>query len=276
MGLTQEEFSELRDMVFSESGIFLKPEKMYLMETRLQARLQVLNCVNTSEYIQFLKYDRSKAELEQLIDSLTTNETFFFRDDRQLATFSDEVLPEIIEKKRKSNDMKIRIWSAGCSTGEEPYTLSMLLMEKIRDITLWNIQILATDISQRVLAACRAGVYPPRSLKDTPDYYTNKYFTKIEHMYKINFAVKKLVQFSQMNLSNRGMMRSMANIDCILCRNVLIYFNDISAKKVINSFYDSLNPGGAIFLGHSESMHRLSAAFRMVKYKNSFVYKKEV
>lgn len=275
MSLTSDEFKIIRDMVYSESGIFFKEEKTYFVDTRLQSRLQTLGCGDVNEYVQFLRYDKSKAELDQLIDSLTTNETYFFRDIYQIEGFSEEVLPAILKNKSGKGNRTIRIWSAGCSTGEEPYTLSMLLLEKIKDILSWNIQIIATDISPRVLAACRTGVYPPRSLKDVPDYYKEKYFTRTDHTYKINFEVKKLVQFSQLNLNNKALARAVKNMDCIFCRNVLIYFSVDSANQVINNFYDSLNPESFLFLGHSESIHRYSAAFKMVKLNRCFVYKKE-
>ncbi|HRY30117.1 MAG TPA: protein-glutamate O-methyltransferase CheR [Elusimicrobiota bacterium] len=275
MLLTTEEFTELRDMIYAESGIYFKEEKTYFIVTRLTARMGALNCADVSEYIQYLKFDKSKAELYRLIDALTTNETFFYRDLNQIEGFATEVLPQIVKRKREMGQRTIRLWSAGCSTGEEPYTLAIILHEYLKDLICWNIQLFATDISQRVLNACRIGTYPPRSMKDVPEDIRERYFEKVDHTYKINFDIRKMVQFSMLNLSSRGLVRTMSNMDCIFCRNVLIYFNDESANQVVNSFYDNLTPGGFLFLGHAESIHRYSAAFRMVKLRSSFVYKKE-
>lgn len=181
----------------------------------------------------------------------------------------------LLEEKTRTGSRAIRIWSAGCSTGEEPYTLSMLLLEKIRNHALWDIQIVATDISRKSLEACRTAVYPPRSLKDVPNQYKEKYFTQVGNAYKVNDAVREQVQFSQLNLCSKGFMHNLTNLDCIFCRNVLIYFDDESANRVVNYFCNSLHPGGLLFLGHAEAMHRYTAAFETVKVNRCFVYKKE-
>lgn len=207
-----------------------------------------------------------------LINSLTTNETYFFREFEQLKSFAEHCLPGVLDRKTRNRD--INIWSAGCSTGEEAYTLSIILLEMLDNYNKWNINIYATDINTEVLKKAERGVYSERSVKYVPREYFAKYFTGKTEEWKVAPDVKRNVKFENVNLINNGAAKFYKNIDFIFCRNVLIYFDDNSRKRVVNSFYESLNIGGYIFLGHSESMSRISTAFTPKRRGGWIVYEK--
>ncbi|MCD6163494.1 MAG: protein-glutamate O-methyltransferase CheR [candidate division Zixibacteria bacterium] len=273
--LKTEDFINFRDFIHEKCGMFFHENKMYLIKNRLSNRMNQLGIKNFKDYFYMVKYDTSLKEFNVLMNLLTTNETSFFRNLPQITAFSDEVLPMVIKEKAKTNNKNLRIWSAGCSTGEEPFTLSMTVMEKIPNWQTYNIEIIANDISLDVLQAARKGIYHELSLRTTPKYYKDKYFTKKGSVYHINDIVKKLIQFSQINMTDSLKMSLIKNIDIIFCRNVTIYFSDEVKRKITKSFYSSLVKNGYYFIGHSESLHGISKAFKLVYLKNGLVYKKE-
>lgn len=273
--LEAQEFKYLRDLICEKTGIFFDDEKKHYLIRRLENRMKTLGYETLLDYYRFLKYDVSGKELNHLFNIITTNETYFFRNIPQLMAFKEEVLPLIISRKRKARDYELKIWSAGCSTGEEPYTLAMLLLEILPDIYQWKVQILGTDINTQVLERAKEGVYDYRSIREMPSYYTLQYFHFKDEKYFIKEKIKDMVSFATLNLVDTEHMKSLRNIDVIFCRNVLIYFSPESCKKVVNAFYESLNKGGYLFLGHSESLYRITAIFKLVKFKNSLVYMKE-
>lgn len=275
--ITDEEFKLLREFIYNLTGIYIADNRKYLLETRLVNRLRELGLNSFSEYYYFLKYDPEKnKELEKLYSVITTNETSFYRNEPQLKVFQDIVLPQVIEKKK--NIKKLRIWSAGCSTGEEPYTLSIILHEVLKDeIANWDIKITGNDISKDVLFAAQRGIYGEYSLRTTPDVIKQKYFEKIgTGKYKVKDNVKKYVVFKQVNLIDKFQVKLIDRSQIVFCRNVIIYFDDEAKRKVINFIYDNLEDGGYLFLGHSESLHNLSRAFVPKYYPGSIVYKKGV
>jgi chemotaxis protein methyltransferase CheR len=212
--------------------------------------------------------------MQNLLNSMTTNETYFFREDNQLKVFSDYCLPEIIQYKRRIKNNHLRIWSAGCSTGEEPYTLAILMRESCPDFLSWNIDIFATDIDTDVLKKAAEGVYKERSVRFVPPIILRKYFRPNGDNYTLDPGVKQMVQFSHLNLFDRAKTRLLHQVDFLFCRNVLIYFNDASRKVVMANFYDSLNPGGYIYLGHAESVTRISSAFNIKRLGGLIVHQK--
>ncbi len=275
MDIKTEEFNDISSLVYQRSGLFFDINKLYFVEKRLANRMSVTNCETIKDYLRLLKYDIRGTELEALIDSLTTNETYFYREMPQLMGFVEGTIPLVMEKKEKTCAKTLKIWSAACSVGCEPYTIAMLLKEHVKNIDKWHVQIIGTDISNSVLKTCRRGVYSERYLKDVPPIVKMKYFQKTEeNEWGISQEIKNMVQFSHLNLFDKMKMRSMAGFDFIFCRNALIYFDEISSKQVVSMLYDSLNKGGFIFLGHSESVARLSAAFQVMRVKNSLVYQK--
>jgi chemotaxis protein methyltransferase CheR len=269
-------FRLLRDFIHGYCGIYFDDGSKFLLERRLSRRLEQHRLKNFEEYYHLLKYDRKReAELVVLIDNLTTNETYFFRESPQLRAFSDEILPEL---RRSLADRKVlRIWSAGCSTGEEPYTIAILLLESGDWWRDWQVEILGSDINQRVLHTARKGVYKKSAHRATSPEMLAKYFAQDEKSdYRIIDRVKELVSFSSVNLLDPHKTSLISNMDVIFCRNVIIYFDREAKKKVIESFYQKLREGGYLLLGHSESLINLSNAFMLRTLKNDMVYQKPV
>ena len=272
--MSEEEFRLIRDFVYEHSGIFFDESFKFLLERRLNHRLEIHNLRSYKEYHRFLLYDSGKEEeLNTILDILTTNETYFFREKGQLKAFTEEILPEIQERKRKEGSRRIRIWSAGCSTGEEPYTLAMLVIDKGL-IPEWNVEIFANDISQRVLQVARKGIYTASSFRATDGYYKHRFFEAVDGRYRIKEEVKRLVRFGHLNLLDREKLWLVGKVDIIFCRNVIIYFNREAKKRVIENLYDRLLEGGYLLLGHSESLMGISTAFILQPLKHDIVYRK--
>ncbi len=276
--LSQEDFVAVRDFIYEKAGIWFADNKKYLIESRLTKRMNELGITSYKDYFYRVKYDTSNKEFDALMNVVTTNETSFFRNPPQLKAFSDEVLPQMLKEKseNKAGGKKIKIWSAGCSTGEEPYTLSIILMEKLKPLTSWNIEIIANDISQNVLYAARKGIYHELSLRTTEQAIKDRYFIPEGNKYRIKDEVKRLVKFNHVNLNDSRQVGSITDCDFIFCRNVMIYFSDDIKRSLIKQFYKSLRPGGYMFIGHSESLHGISKSFKLEYFKSALVYKKEI
>src|SRR5581483_12324749 len=269
---SDEVFRLLRDMVYDMAGIYFSDDSKFIVESRLQLSVKRKQFDNFRDYYYFLKYDRKKEEeLTSMIDIITIHETYFFRERQQLETFNDEIIPELVEM--ESKEKKLRIWSAGCSTGEEAYTLSMILLENPR-MKGWTIEIYGSDISQNVLQSARRGIYHDASFRSIDSYYHKKYFTKEANGYKINDQVKKNVTFLHLNLYETAKWVFMSRMNAIFCRNVIIYFDLAAKKKVVEGFYGKLNEGGYLLLGHSESLMNLSTNYALKHFKNDIVYQK--
>ncbi|MBW2304429.1 MAG: protein-glutamate O-methyltransferase CheR [Deltaproteobacteria bacterium] len=272
--ITWSDLCKVRDLIFKETGIYYESKKEDYLKARVLKRTKETGARTFQEYYHNLVFGRKDGEVLSLIEELTVNETYFFRDFPQLQGFAEVVLPIYLEKKRSAGQFTLKIWSAACSTGEEPYTLSIILREMIEDYDLWDLRIDATDIDRRVLRQARLGLYGDRSMKDTPVPYRTKYFQKTSDGWRILPSVKKCVTFEQLNLADRSIMRRKKGYDFIFCRNVLIYFNDVSRKRVVANLYDALLPGGYIFLGHSESIGRITAAFVLERMGDFLCYRK--
>jgi len=272
----QEEFVMIRDFIHEKSGIFFAENKMYLVKIRLVKRMAELDIKTYRDYFYHVKYDASMKEFRQLMNLMTTNETSFYRNEPQLLSFSDEVLSLIFEQKQNNRGSKsLKIWSAGCSTGEEPYTLAMIILEKFTSLAGWNVEIIANDISEQVLHKARQGEYSGITLRNVASGRLNRFFTKTGEAHRVNPEVKALVKFSHMNLNDPRMVSMHANFDVIFCRNVMIYFSDEVKKQLVRGFFNALAPGGYFYIGHSETLHGISKAFKLVYFKNALVYQKE-
>ncbi len=275
--IAEKEFEALRDFIYSVCGIYFPASKKYFLESRVVNRMAEAGTATAGEYIALLGNSlRGKDELKRLLNDITTNETCFFRNVSQLTALQQQFLPEIIESKGKAGFRKLRIWSAGSSSGEEAYTLAMLLLEK-RQSTLkdWIIEIIGTDINEEVLAQAREGIYAPYAVRNTPEPFRKKYFTAdAKGRFILSPEVKKMVTFSSLNLYDDNKMLFMKSFDFIFCANVLIYFDITSKSKVVQHFYNNLQPYGYFFVGQAESLHGVSEKFKAVHFPGGFVYKK--
>lgn len=270
-----EDFIKLRDYIYRKSGIFFEEKKLYYVEKRVEARMRATGFENFSAYFAWMRFDPSGKELQELLNALTVNETYFFRESPQLRCFAEEVIPEILEAKKAHNPRVIRVWSAGCSTGEEAYTLAILLEEALAGLpeaVPWEVH--ATDINTEVLEKAKRGVYGARAVREVPLPYLRKYFLEIDGEYEVLPTLKRKVSFYHLNLLDREAMRRMRDFDAIFCRNVLIYFDDASRREAALYFYEALRPGGFIFLGHSESMSRIVPIFKLRKFREAIIYQK--
>jgi chemotaxis protein methyltransferase CheR len=270
--LSEDVFRLIRDIIKEYCGLYFDDTSRYLLEKRLSRRIRNHHLNDFRDYYRFIRYDkRAEEELSAIMDVLTVNETYFFREQNQLKAFSEEILEEL--KTLNKAKSTLRIWSAGCSTGEEPYTLAMLINEKSA-FNGWDIEIHGSDINQRVLQTARRGVYRRNSFRTTEPYFLNKYFTDEDSSYRISDAVKKYVNFSYLNLLDPFKSKFLGKMDVIFCRNVLIYFDNISRRRVIENFHDRLVDGGYLLLGHAESLINISTAFTLKHLKNDMVYQK--
>ncbi len=272
--MSKEVFTEFRDFIYNLCGINFADNKIYLLEDRLSRRIEEKNFSSYEEYIYFLKYDSGKSlELKNLYDSITTNETSFYRDLPQLTAFQSGVLPLVLQNK-EPNDKVLRIWSAGCSTGEEPYTLAMMMLEAGLPLQGWSIEILASDISDQVLKSARNAVYGDYSIRNASPTVLSRYFTKAQDGYHVNPNIRRMVRFMNINLFDSDQVRSAMNIDVIFCRNVIIYFDDDSKRKVMGHFCDRLVDNGTLVLGFSETLINITRAFKPKGINKCVVYQK--
>jgi len=265
-------------MIYERSGIFFHDQKKYILENRLLRRIEDGGFDDFEKYIDFLRHDplRDK-EFSTLFDIVTTNETSFFRDATQLQAFESVVLPQIINEAEEKGYKKLRIWSAPCSTGEEPYTLAMLLLNKFPKIqdSGWDIEIHGSDISECVLNSARRGEYNDYSIRNVPPPYLDRYFTKNGNgKYNVRPEVRGMVRLSNINLFDNLKLRMFRGMNIVFCRNMLIYFDEAAKKRVIANIYDSLAPGGYLFIGHAESLFNISRAFKLVNINNILIYQK--
>ena len=270
--MSEDEFRLLRDLVYEFCGIFFQDDVRYLLEKRLASRVRAQGLQSFNDYYRLVRYSKDRGqELEQIVELLTTNETYFFREAYQLRAFSEEILTELIDRRQRQR--RLRFWSAGCSTGEEAYTIAMLVLER-EELTGWDVEIFANDISRKVIQTARRGVYGKSSFRSIDNYYLNKYFRQQGNTWVIADRVREMVSFGQLNLLDDEMLALIGLADVIFCRNVLIYFNQSARLKVVRAFYEKLAEGGYLLLGHSESLLNVSTDFELVHLKNDMVYRK--
>ncbi|MBU0700496.1 hypothetical protein KKE26_04275 [bacterium] len=275
--LSEEEFLLFQRYIADNAGLFLDDSKLDTLRTALLARTTALNLKDYREYYRFINFNpRGEEEFKELMNLLTVGETYFFRDAKHFEILDKYILPDVIKYKKEMGDNSIRIWSAGCSTGEEPYSIAMFLLGNLTIPSLWDIEILATDVSTKALQKARDGVYTKWSLRAIDRKYTQKYFTTTENRFLLNDEIKKMVKFEYFNLIREPYpLTKMGNYwDIILCKNVTIYFKVDSTRRVIHDFYQSLRDGGTLFIGMSESLFQISDEFNLIEHDNCFLYKK--
>jgi len=256
--LSTEEFNKLRDLIYDRFGIHLTDAKRSLLISRLQAVLKRLHLNSFEEYYQYLVKDESLSALDELVNRVSTNFTYFYREEKHFEYFQRVFLPhwERVLNERKSKD--IRIWVAGCASGEEPYTLMMLMKEYFKqNYSLWDAGILATDISQKALSFAEVGIYPEDRLHKLPETLKSRFFkpNSVGDSYEISADVKKEVTFRRFNLMN-DVFPFKKKFQAIFCRNVMIYFDQPTREKLVRKYADLLEDGGMLFIGHSETLGR--------------------
>lgn len=272
--LSFETFCQLRDLIYSRCGISFADTKIYLLESRILKRLEEKNLKSFEDYCYYLVYDPGReVEIKHLLNSIVTNETSFFRDPGQLDCFAKGIIPHVLGSKRPGCKT-VRVWSAACSTGEEPYTLAMLLIEEGLLLKGWNIEVVGSDISDNVLRSAMNATYDKYSLRNTPDVFLRKYFLTKGESYILKRQVLDLVKYKRINLIDSAETRMVRDVDVCFCRNVLIYFDDTSKKKTVAHLYDSLVKGGYLIVGFSESLHSITRLFKPVNIQKSLVYQK--
>ena len=257
-------FELYRELIYAESGITFTPTNRSILESRLKERLRERGVDSVKTYFDKIKSD--KEELKGFLDSITTNLTRFFRNQAQFDALEKHVVPELINNIRKVPGT-IRIWSAGCSTGEEPYTLSMLLSEVLPKS--WNYEIMASDISLKCLMTAKEGFYSESRIVGIPDNYLAKYFNKVDGGYKVHTDIQSKIKFDYHNLKNDSGLR---NFDVVFCRNVIIYFDEVAQTAVMNRFWDAMASKSFLFIGHSESLFGMDTKFEFLKTEWATLY----
>lgn len=257
--ITSSQYNTIRTMVYDICGINLKTGKEHLVKARLTKRIRALSLKDFREYIKYIKADSTRGEISSMVDALTTNKTEFFRESQHFDILRDEVLPELAGK-------RIRIWSAGCSSGEEPYSIAILASEYLDKKKFKDIRILATDISSTMMLKARRGAYPKEELQHISPILRDKYFSYMRSQakfYRVSPALRALVSFARLNLMGEWPMKKL--FDIIFCRNVMIYFDKHTQQELIDRFWRHIRPGGYLFVGHAESLAGLTHTFRYIK-----------
>jgi chemotaxis protein methyltransferase CheR len=268
-------YRQIRDLVYKVSGIYQLEEKLYLLADGCGRRMRQLELKTSREYWERLTAHANRdAEMRSLLNEITIGETSLFRSQPQMDAVRQVILPELVAERTRQITKRLRIWSAGCSTGEEAYTLAMTMLEQ-KDGMLkgWTVEILATDLNDRSIETAKAGVYGDYALRSTTEFFKRKYFVAIdEKRLEVRPEVKKLVSFSRLNLQDDSKMLFMKGLDLIFCCNVLIYFDGPSKSKVVEHFFSNLNFGGYFFLGTSESLLKLNDQFHLIHFPGAIAY----
>ena len=264
--ISDQEFKLISDLVYEMAGIRLTDQKKTLVEGRLNKLIRQIGCDSFKEYYDYILQDKTGQSLEMMLEKISTNHSFFFREKDHFDFMKQKILPDLVSKKRDLNNKTLRIWSAGCAGGEESYTIAMILLEYFGlESREWDIGIVGTDISVSVLGIALNGCYTKEKVKDIPPEYKLKYFNPADKDYVcVKQSVKNMVMFRQLNLMDRE-FPFRGKFDIIFCRNVMIYFDRRSRKDVVDHFAEYVHNGGYLFIGHSESLGRENPAFRYIK-----------
>ena len=266
------QYRVLCDLVREHSGLNFGEDSRFVVEKRVARRMAAVEAPSASAYVYELRRGGASDELTALVDELTTNETYFFREVGQLRALVDEIIPEM---RMRRNGRPVSVWSAGCASGEEPYTIAMMALEAGL-VPGRDLHIYASDIAPSVLKRARRGVYRPASFRETPEPLQQKYFVEKDGVRRLRDDIKSHVDFIHLNLLDTERVALLGRMDVVICRNVIIYFDGDTKKRVIDLFYDRLHPGGYLLLGHSESLITLSSAFELCHLRNDLVYRRPI
>jgi chemotaxis protein methyltransferase CheR len=271
--ISDEDFQKFREFFYRKVGIQFEVTKRYFVDKRLIERIEAIGAKDFRDYFMMLRFEASGLELQTLVNLMTVNETYFFREEYQFQCLVNSLMGEITQNKKDKEP--IRIWSIPSSSGEEPYSIVIYLLEHWPDIENWDVEIISSDIDSEIIKSARRGLYSARSVQYLPVHLLNKYFKPVAGgSYQICEDLRSAVEFTCVNLMDAEDMRSYRKFDVIFCRNLLIYFDDQSRRQAAETFFDALNPGGFVCLGHSESMSRISSLFRVRKFPEAIVYEK--
>lgn len=265
--LTDEEFERYKTLIYNESGIHFTNSNRTILESRLKERLRKMGLATVDEYYTIIKKDPE--ELKILLDTVTTNLTRFFRNTAHFQTLEFYVIPDLIKEKKKQGESVIRLWSAGCSTGEEPYSLAIIMKELL--VPGMRCEITASDLSLKSLMTAKEAYYPENRVPDVPEKYLKKYFDKKDGGYLVKDEIRNMVKFDYHNLKFDSGLR---NLDLVFCRNVIIYFDETAQEAVIQKFWSSMNSHSYLFIGHSESLFGMNTKFEFLKTDWACIYRK--
>ncbi len=273
--LHEEEFRLLRDFIHERYGLWFDDTQRGSLRSRLLARLASLDLNGFEDYYHYLRFGPQRHdELRRMIAHLTNNETYFFREQAQLGVFSETVLREIRERKTAIGDRELRLLSAGCSTGEEAYTLAMTVFDSGQFFWNWNVRVVGVDVDHDALERARRAVYHPYSFRGTSAALQERHFARSGGGFRPKDAVRRLVEFRHGNLLETATYDGLTGFDAIFCRNVLIYFSDASTERLVRLLFGLLRPRGYLFLGHAESLARVPNAFRTLRHPGAVVYQR--
>ena len=287
--LTEAELKLLQTLVYQECGMYFDERRSHFLRDRLQRRLKACQLDSFYSYYRLLTSHEGKQELTALLENLTVNETSFFRNRPQLELFQKTILEDLLQRKQERRDWTIRVWSAGCSTGQEPYTIAILICDALAYYYLrhplpfdvpspkplipppWRVEILASDISYAGMRLAQEAMYTESQMEPVDYTCRLRYFEKISDRYAVKKSLKELVQFDFHNLKTEFLPQGN---DVIFCRNVMIYFDEAEQKRLVDKLYRCLNPHGYLFVGHAESLFGLSKEFRMIHQNNGTAYQR--
>jgi chemotaxis protein methyltransferase CheR len=270
--ITDSDFVRFRDFFYRKTGIMFADNKRYFVDKRLQERMLVSGQPQFRDYFNILRFQASGEEFQALVNLMTVNETYFYREEYQFRCLVRSILPEIV--RRKAPGAPVRIWSVPCSTGEEPYSIAFQLLDTWPEVDEYDIEIVASDIDTTVLDQAKRGLYGDRAVQHVPKPTLERYTRRKAGAYEVIPDIRDSIAFARVNLSDPLSTRQFRNFDVVFCRNLLIYFDDASRRDAAQTIYDALNPGGFVCLGHSESMSRISALFELRKFAEAIVYQK--
>jgi chemotaxis protein methyltransferase CheR len=270
--LNEEEFRLLRDAIHAHCGLWYRDESLYLLEKRLQPRLQALGLPDFSAYRRYLRFDPGReAELEEAAEVLTTNETYFFREPYQLQAFQHEILPELARQRGRGR--RLRILSAGCSTGEEVYTLAALVRESGL-FEGWGVELIGSDISRRCVAQARAGAFGEHAFRSPEAAPLRRWFHLRGGKWVVDDALRAMVRFHRENLVSTQALSTVTRLDVVFCRNMMIYFDLAARRALLQRLHEKMRDGAWLLLGHSESLLNVTADFELVHLTSDLVYRK--
>ncbi|KAA5599918.1 CheR family methyltransferase [Blastochloris sulfoviridis] len=271
--ISDEDFSRFREFFYRKTGIMFADNKRYFVDKRLRERMAACNVPAFHDYFNLTRYQANGAELQLLVNAMTVNETYFYREEYQFRCLVESILPEVTRSRR--NGDAVRIWTIPCSTGEEPYSIAFQLLDHWRRVDDFAVEIVASDIDTKVLERARRGVYGERALQYVPKATIARYMTPVgEDVHQVIPEIRDSITFVQANLADALSTARFRGFDVVFCRNLLIYFDDMSRREAAETIFEVLRPGGFVCLGHSESMSRVSSLFDVRKFPNAIVYQK--